>query len=151
MSNSTSDLLGARSTIDTPNGPAHYYRLDRLIESTRTLVIGDPLDPATDIGPVIDGAAAEKIRRYVEIGRREGKLELAAEVPPPVKLSRALFFTGWALVFLIAVTGTGFEITVGETCPSSNSGVPLCYFSLGFCVAIFLLYRLRNYAGGLAT
>ena len=76
---------------------------------------------------------------------------LAAEVPPPVKLSRALFFTGWALVFLIAVTGTGFEITVGETCPSSNSGVPLCYFSLGFCVAIFLLYRLRNYAGGLAT
>jgi aconitate hydratase len=33
MSNSTSDLLGARSTIDTPNGPAHYYRIDRLIES----------------------------------------------------------------------------------------------------------------------
>ncbi|MFV1981223.1 MAG: aconitase family protein, partial [Rhodothermia bacterium] len=32
MSNSTSDLLGARSTIDTPNGPAYYYRLHKLIE-----------------------------------------------------------------------------------------------------------------------
>ena len=76
---------------------------------------------------------------------------LAAQVTPPVKLSRGLFFVGWTLVFLIAATGTGFEITVGETCPRSNSGVPLCYFSLAFCIAIPLLYRLRNYAGNLAT
>ncbi len=33
MSTPTSDLLGARSTLDTPNGPAYYYRIDRLIES----------------------------------------------------------------------------------------------------------------------
>jgi RHH-type proline utilization regulon transcriptional repressor/proline dehydrogenase/delta 1-pyrroline-5-carboxylate dehydrogenase len=60
----------------------HDVFLNRLIEATRTLVIGDPVDANTDIGPVIDGAAAEKIRRYVEIGRGEGKLEFAAEVPP---------------------------------------------------------------------
>jgi RHH-type proline utilization regulon transcriptional repressor/proline dehydrogenase/delta 1-pyrroline-5-carboxylate dehydrogenase len=55
--------------------------LRRLIESTRSLVIGDPLDPATDVGPVIGESAARKIREYVEIGKTEGKLELACEVP----------------------------------------------------------------------
>jgi RHH-type proline utilization regulon transcriptional repressor/proline dehydrogenase/delta 1-pyrroline-5-carboxylate dehydrogenase len=51
----------------------------RLIEATRTLVVGDPLDPATDVGPVIDDAAAEKVRRYVEIGKSEGELALAID------------------------------------------------------------------------
>jgi RHH-type proline utilization regulon transcriptional repressor/proline dehydrogenase/delta 1-pyrroline-5-carboxylate dehydrogenase len=55
--------------------------LRRLVEATRTLVIGDPTDPATDVGPVIDSSAAAKIRQYIEIGRREGRLELACEVP----------------------------------------------------------------------
>jgi len=56
--------------------------LKRLIESTRSLVIGDPIDPATDLGPVIDPSAAAKIREYIEIGKGEGRLELACEVPP---------------------------------------------------------------------
>jgi RHH-type proline utilization regulon transcriptional repressor/proline dehydrogenase/delta 1-pyrroline-5-carboxylate dehydrogenase len=55
--------------------------LGRLIESTRTLVIGDPADPGTDVGPVIDQAAARKIRQYIELGKQEGKLELACPVP----------------------------------------------------------------------
>ena len=55
--------------------------LERLVESTRTLVIGDPALPGTDFGPVIDEGAAAKIREYIEIGKREGKLELACEVP----------------------------------------------------------------------
>ena len=54
--------------------------LRRLVESTRSLVIGDPLDPATDVGPVIGESAARKIREYVEIGKAEGRLELACEV-----------------------------------------------------------------------
>jgi RHH-type proline utilization regulon transcriptional repressor/proline dehydrogenase/delta 1-pyrroline-5-carboxylate dehydrogenase len=56
--------------------------LKRLVESTRSLVIGDPADPGTDVGPVINAKAAEKIRAYIEIGKREGRLELACEVPP---------------------------------------------------------------------
>ncbi len=59
----------------------------RLLESTRALVIGDPLDPATDVGPVIDEAAARKIEEYLEIGRREATLALAMDVPGT--LSRA--------------------------------------------------------------
>ena len=59
----------------------HDAFLARLVESTRSLVIGDPADPATDIGPVIDDNAASKIRTYIEAGRREGRLELAMDVP----------------------------------------------------------------------
>ena len=59
----------------------HDLLLRRLVESTRALVIGDPANPGTDVGPVIDEAAAAKIRRYIEIGRSEGRLELACQVP----------------------------------------------------------------------
>src|SRR5208283_2933757 len=59
----------------------HDQFLRRLVESTRALVIGDPAEPGTDVGPVIDEAAAAKIRQYIEIGRSEGRLELACEVP----------------------------------------------------------------------
>jgi RHH-type proline utilization regulon transcriptional repressor/proline dehydrogenase/delta 1-pyrroline-5-carboxylate dehydrogenase len=53
--------------------------LRRLVESTKSLVIGDPRLPGTDIGPVIDEEAAKNIRAYIEIGKEEGKLELAME------------------------------------------------------------------------
>ncbi len=59
----------------------HDVFLRRLIESTRALVIGDPAEPGTDFGPVIDESAAGKIREYIDIGRNEGKLELACDVP----------------------------------------------------------------------
>jgi len=62
-------------------GDAYETFLRRLIEATRTLQIGPPADPSTDVGPVIDESAAAKIRAYIEIGRGEGNLELACEVP----------------------------------------------------------------------
>jgi RHH-type proline utilization regulon transcriptional repressor/proline dehydrogenase/delta 1-pyrroline-5-carboxylate dehydrogenase len=60
---------------------AHDVFLRRLVESTESLVIGDPMQPGTDVGPVIDAEAAAKIRSYVEIGKREGRLETALQVP----------------------------------------------------------------------
>jgi RHH-type proline utilization regulon transcriptional repressor/proline dehydrogenase/delta 1-pyrroline-5-carboxylate dehydrogenase len=60
---------------------AHDLFLERLIESTRTLVIGDVMNPGTDVGPVIDAKAAAEIKRYIEIGKTEGKLELAQPIP----------------------------------------------------------------------
>jgi hypothetical protein len=65
---------------------------------------------------------------------------LAAQVATPGKVKNRLFYPAWALVFVIAAFGAGLEITTGNTCPRSNGGVPLCYFSFVLCVAIFLLY-----------
>ena len=53
--------------------------VERLVEASRSLVVGDPLNPATDIGPVIDDEAAEKIRSYIEIGQREGAMALQTQ------------------------------------------------------------------------
>ena len=65
-------------------GTAWQPFVDRLCPSVETLSIGNPLLPGTDIGPVIDQEAAEKIRSYVEIGRQEGTL--AATLPVPAGL-----------------------------------------------------------------
>ena len=59
----------------------HDAFLERLVGSTQALVIGDPLDPTTDVGSVIDADAAAKARRYTDIGRFEGREVLAMPVP----------------------------------------------------------------------
>ena len=48
--------------------------LSRLTKRVETLRVGDPSDPATEMGPVINERAARSIMEYVEIGRREGRL-----------------------------------------------------------------------------
>jgi RHH-type proline utilization regulon transcriptional repressor/proline dehydrogenase/delta 1-pyrroline-5-carboxylate dehydrogenase len=58
----------------------HDQFVSRLVEATRALVLGDPIDPATDIGPVIDDEAAAKIRRYINIGKRDAKLALGSDL-----------------------------------------------------------------------
>jgi alpha-ketoglutaric semialdehyde dehydrogenase len=45
--------------------------LARLVERTSRLRLGDGLDPATDVGPLINGAAAEKVARYAALARAE--------------------------------------------------------------------------------
>ncbi|EKP94894.1 L-glutamate gamma-semialdehyde dehydrogenase [Thermaerobacter subterraneus] len=48
--------------------------LRRVVEKTQQLRVGQADDPATQVGPVIDQAAFQKIMRYIEIGRGEGRL-----------------------------------------------------------------------------
>ncbi|QDG53725.1 L-glutamate gamma-semialdehyde dehydrogenase [Persicimonas caeni] len=54
---------------------------ERVVEATRSLVIGPSDDPANRIGPVVDGDACNKINSYIEIGRQEGDLLISREVP----------------------------------------------------------------------
>jgi RHH-type proline utilization regulon transcriptional repressor/proline dehydrogenase/delta 1-pyrroline-5-carboxylate dehydrogenase len=54
--------------------------LDRLVEAARSLRIGPADDPANFMGPVIDDRAREKIREYIEIGRREARLVLETDL-----------------------------------------------------------------------
>ena len=70
---------------------AHDAFLKRLVESAASLLIGDPLEPSTDMGPVIDDEAAAKIREYIEIGKREGKLELAMDRQGPAPKAQGPF------------------------------------------------------------
>jgi len=46
--------------------------LERLIERTKTIRLGDPLDPDTHMGPLISEAQRAKVVGYIEAGTREG-------------------------------------------------------------------------------
>ncbi|ANU25849.1 L-glutamate gamma-semialdehyde dehydrogenase [Planococcus versutus] len=48
--------------------------LERVIELTKELTIGDPTDQTNYMGPVIDGNSYDKIMSYIEIGKKEGRL-----------------------------------------------------------------------------
>ena len=50
----------------------HDELLHRLAERVKTLRLGDGLLETTDVGPVINHAAAQSIDHYVEIGKAEG-------------------------------------------------------------------------------
>ena len=62
-------------------GEVHEQLLPRLIEATAALTIGLPENPGTDIGPVIDRAALEKIQSYIKLGKREHLLAYQAQIP----------------------------------------------------------------------
>ncbi|KFB10703.1 betaine-aldehyde dehydrogenase [Nitratireductor basaltis] len=46
--------------------------LDRLVERTRAIRLGDPLDPETHLGPLISKAQRERVLSYIESGKSEG-------------------------------------------------------------------------------
>ena len=46
--------------------------LERLAARVRKIRVGNPLDPATEVGPLIHLAHLEKVSSYFEIARREG-------------------------------------------------------------------------------
>jgi len=46
--------------------------IERLVRRTADWPVGDPLDPATKIGPMIERAHLDKVLGYIEAGRREG-------------------------------------------------------------------------------
>jgi acyl-CoA reductase-like NAD-dependent aldehyde dehydrogenase len=45
---------------------------EALVARAQKIKIGDGLDESVDMGPLINGAAREKVLRYIDIGKREG-------------------------------------------------------------------------------
>ncbi|MFC0270639.1 L-glutamate gamma-semialdehyde dehydrogenase [Metabacillus herbersteinensis] len=53
--------------------------LDRVVELTRELTVGDPSKQSIKMGPVNDQGAFDKIMSYIAIGKEEGKLMFGGE------------------------------------------------------------------------
>lgn len=78
----------SRVIIVDPDGPAGDHTrtfIDRFVNATRALVIGDPMRPGTDIGPVIDDDAASSIQRYIKTAKEEGATVELAMPPSPLE------------------------------------------------------------------
>jgi aldehyde dehydrogenase (NAD+) len=71
----------------------HDEMLSRLLDRTRTLRLGDGRKAGTDVGPMINEAAREKVERYVDIGVKEGAdLLCGGRRPENGKLEKGYFF-----------------------------------------------------------
>ena len=51
--------------------------VDRVVTIVGDLVVGDPLDPATIVGPVVSGTALERILGVIDRAKRDGAMVLA--------------------------------------------------------------------------
>jgi aldehyde dehydrogenase (NAD+) len=57
-----------------------------LLDKVRKIRLGNGLSPETDMGPLVNKAAQEKVSRYCEIGKKEGaKLLTGGRVPDGLK------------------------------------------------------------------
>ncbi|MEH2051372.1 L-glutamate gamma-semialdehyde dehydrogenase [Nostoc sp.] len=61
--------------------PIYDAFVQRLVEATKSLNIGEAELPSTQVGPVIDANARDRIREYIEKGKAEA--QLALELPSP--------------------------------------------------------------------
>ena len=67
--------------------------LARVLERTRAIRIGDPLDPATELGPLALAEQLEKVRSYVAIGRdSDGATLVHGGGQPPIAAETGGFY-----------------------------------------------------------
>ncbi|GHB73992.1 aldehyde dehydrogenase [Streptomyces viridiviolaceus] len=50
----------------------HAELLDRLTAMVGSMPVGDPADPATQVGPVVSAPQRERVEGYIDLGRKEG-------------------------------------------------------------------------------
>lgn len=49
-----------------------------------------------------------------------------------------VFLVSWLIIFLLAATGTAFELLGLEACPKTAGGIPKCFFSFGLSGMLFI-------------
>ena len=57
--------------------------VSKFVERAKRIRVGDPLDEATTIGPMISAAHLAKVRSYIELGTKEGATLLCCGVDAP--------------------------------------------------------------------
>ncbi|HEX6475505.1 MAG TPA: aldehyde dehydrogenase family protein [Candidatus Limnocylindria bacterium] len=70
----------------------HDQFVDALRKRVASLVLGSGLDDETDVGPVINDTAVERIAAYAVVGRDEAELVIGGEPARDGKLAKGSFF-----------------------------------------------------------
>ena len=60
-------------------------------ETGESFVVGDPFDPATQMGPVVSASQRDQVRGYIELGLEEGARIVCGGSAPPDGLDRGYF------------------------------------------------------------
>ncbi len=77
-----------RILVHEDDAPAFH---DLLAAEAAKVRVGDPLDPATTMGPLVNRAQFDRVRRYIDIGVGEGARILAGGPGLPEGLERGYF------------------------------------------------------------
>jgi phenylacetaldehyde dehydrogenase len=77
----------------------HDRFVERLVDVARSIRVGDPLDPKTQLGPLISSAARDRVLEYVVLGEAEGaSLATGGSVPDDPDLAGGFFVEPTVLV-----------------------------------------------------
>ncbi len=54
--------------------PRHRYSevVEALVDSVKSMSVGDPLDPSTEVGPLVAERQRDRVENYIRIGQEEG-------------------------------------------------------------------------------
>lgn len=71
----------------------HDEFVEKLVARAKAIRIGDPFDPATQLGPLVSQEQFDRVSRYVEIGKQEGaRLLCGGKKPEGEAFARGHFF-----------------------------------------------------------
>jgi 5-carboxymethyl-2-hydroxymuconic-semialdehyde dehydrogenase len=87
--------------------------VEKFTERARRIAVGDPLDEKTIIGPMISANHLEKVRRYIEMGPKEGATMMCGGVDPPA-LTGALAAGNFVKPTVFADVGNRMRIAQEE-------------------------------------
>lgn len=85
---------------------------DRLLEAVQALRVGDPLEPSTQIGPLVDKQGLEKVEAHVQDARSKG-----AKVALGGSAGEGLYFAPTVLTGVTQEMRVMFEETFGPVAP----------------------------------
>jgi len=70
----------------------HDEFLNRLVEKTKKLKLGNPKDIATEIGPLVSKKQQERVLNYIAQGKLNGaKVEIGGSVPTKSRITKRVF------------------------------------------------------------
>jgi aminomuconate-semialdehyde/2-hydroxymuconate-6-semialdehyde dehydrogenase len=91
-------LCGSRLYVERGPDPAFYNSfVESFVREARELVVGDPSDRKTFMGPLVSREHREKVSSYVDLAKSEGMKVLCGGGPPATQ-KRGFFFEPTVLV-----------------------------------------------------
>jgi betaine-aldehyde dehydrogenase len=92
-------------------------RYDEVVEAVAAtasaLVVGDPLDEATRLGPVVSERQRERVRGYIDSGLADGARLVTGGTQPPVGLERGWYVAPTVLADVDPASAVGREEVFG--------------------------------------
>lgn len=125
---------------------------ERLVGAVRALAVGDPSDPDTDVGPLIDQEARDRVCEWIDEARSAGAVELAGgtldggHLLPTVLDDMPLHVRAWEREIFGPVLGLRAFDSVDEAIELANAteyGLQAGIFTRDLATALTAAERLR--------